>query len=82
MKKHKLIKDKEKADDYLLEKLDREIDLIEHGPLFAKKVTTKISDHDREIVDFIFKLIKEECYKENYRFEEIADCLIKFEEKI
>ncbi|ABP73401.1 hypothetical protein [Acidianus bottle-shaped virus] len=82
MKKHKLIREPEKADDYLLQKLDREIELIEHGPLFAKKVTAQISDHDKELVDFIFSLIKEECYKESYTFEKITDCLMKFEEKI
>lgn len=82
MKKEKLIKEPEKADDYLLQKLDREIELLEHGPLFAKKDTTKISDHDKEIVEFIFKLIKEECYKEEVDTEKITDCLREFEEKI
>lgn len=82
MKKLKLIKDKEKADEYLFEKLDREIDLLEHGPLFAKKVTIKINDHDKEIVDFIFRLIKEECYKEDATIEKITNCLGDFEENI
>lgn len=82
MKKEKLIKRPEEADEYLLEKLDREIDLLEHGPLFAKKVRVKISDHDKEIVDFIFKLIKEECYKEDVSLEKIIDCLREYEEKI
>lgn len=79
MKKKKLIQKPTEADDYLLYLIDREVSFLRHGPLYIPKKNVEINSHDKEIVRFVFSLIKDKCYRKE-KDEEIENCLLNYEE--